>query len=469
MEADTIYEVDLNDSRLTNRFNLIVNQFNQNLSGSIVESSQTKKAMKATYRFFHNKKVLPEKLIAGSLGKHLADSECLVEDDSLPRRYLALSDGSDLDYKKKRSGQKKTVGILRGKRRGLKLHNTMLISDLGVPIGLLKQDYISRKDEDIGKKDRRKIPIEERESMKWLNHLQAAQDFSVKEEVEVVFVADREADIMDLYVSREKTSSFHILVRAQHNRCTVNKNEKLYDLLGKQPTLERYNIDLTDAVTLKKRTALVGVRATQVEIKLQETTSRKTACKGKVEKINAIEIYEIDPPAHIKEPVRWVLLTTLPIDTLEQIRIIIRYYILRWLIERFHFLLKTGGANVEELQLEKLHTLKNAITTYSIATLEVFKMRYLAQFQGEKNVFEVGIEQEDCEILYKYAQQKVDSKLTFDKYDPPTVWEFCRVLAMCVGFIPSKRQPLPGLKILTKAFKKFYLLKDFYQVFHNTT
>lgn len=239
MNQDTIYEVDLNDLRLTKRFNLIVKQFEQNLSGSIVESSQTKKAIKGTYRFFHNKKVLPEKLIAGSLGKHLADSKGMEVDGSLPRRYLALSDGTDLDYKKKRSGQKKKVGVLRGKRRGLKLHNTMLVNDLGSPIGLLKQDYISRKDEDIGKKDRRKTPIEKKESMKWLNHFQAAQDFALKEEVEVVFVADREADIMDLYVKREQISSLYLLIRAQHNRCTTVKGEKLYDLLGKQADLGR--------------------------------------------------------------------------------------------------------------------------------------------------------------------------------------------------------------------------------------
>lgn len=226
---------------------------------------------------------------------------------------------------------------------------------------------------------------------------------------------------------------------------------------------------ITDPITLKERSALIGVRAAPVQIKLQETTSRKTACKGKIAEINAIEVYEINPPSHIKKPIRWVLLTTLPIDTFEQVETIINYYILRWLIERFHFLLKTGGANVEDLQLEQLHTLKNAITTYSIATLEVFKMRYLAQYQGEKSILEVGIEQEDCEILYKYAQQKIDSNIEFNKEEPPTIWEFCRVLAMCVGFLPSKRQPLPGLKILTKAFKKFYLLKDAYQIFNNTT
>jgi transposase len=81
----------------------------------------------------------------------------------------------------------------------------------------------------------------------------------------------------------------------------------------------------------------------------------------------------------------------LDIDTVEQLEQIIGYYIWRWLIERFFYLLKTGGANVEQLQLKTQHRLENAISTYSIVIMNVMKMRYLAENQPETPIDELGI------------------------------------------------------------------------------
>ena len=144
---------------------------------------------------------------------------------------------------------------------------------------------------------------------------------------------------------------------------------------------------------------------------------------------------------------------------------IIRYYLLRWLIERFHFLLKSGGANIEHLQLQTPHRLKNAIATYSIAAMNAMKMRYIAENEPNKSVLEIGITSLQCEILYAYVQHKIDAKASFDEQQPPTVWEFCRTLGRIGGFIPSKRQPLPGLKILTRALQKFNILLDAHDAF----
>lgn len=126
--------------------------------------------------------------------------------------------------------------------------------------------------------------------------------------------------------------------------------------------------------------------------------------------------------------------------------------------------MKSGGAKVEQLQLEKPHQLKNAITTYSIAAMNVMKIRYLAENQPNTTVVEAGITTLACEVLYRYAHQKIDSNIIFDQDKPPSMREFCIVLGRLGGFMPSKRQPLPGLKIIARAYKKLAFLLEVHDV-----
>jgi hypothetical protein len=48
--------------------------------------------------------------------------------------------------------------------------------------------------------------------------------------------------------------------------------------------------------------------------------------------VNVVLVREPDPPAG-ETPVEWILVTTLPIDTLEQVRTIVKYYCVRWSVE----------------------------------------------------------------------------------------------------------------------------------------
>ena len=80
--------------------------------------------------------------------------------------------------------------------------------------------------------------------------------------------------------------------------------------------------------------------------------------------LNVLLVEEATSPAEGK-PIRWLLLTTLPIDSFEQAWQCVVWYSLRWLIERFHFTVKSG-CRIEQLQLETAARLLNALTTYSI-------------------------------------------------------------------------------------------------------
>lgn len=442
-------EADLNDKRLTARFNVLVHQLSNNISGTLPEVAQSKGATKGMYRFFDNKKVSPDKLIQA----HVNQIDWQSSLGNTPR-YLVLSDSSELDYTRKK-GAAQLGPLTYKKRRGLLVHNSLVINEQGVIKGLLHQKHIIRGDKDFGKtEERRSVPIEEKESFKWLEHFKQAEQLSERENIELVYVADRESDMMELF-HLPRREQMHLLIRSQFNRCLDKQSIKLYQLLEEQPSIGTYTLPVTDAKSGQTRKATIAVRFCQTTIRLSNKERRKCKKHLKPVAISAVEVYEMNPPQQVK-PIRWVLLTSLPVHDFTSTMQVVRYYTLRWIIERFHYLLKSGGANIEHLQLQTPHRICNAIATYSIAVMNVMKLRYLAENEPNKSVSDAGITAQQCKILYTYVSfKKIDNKVHFDPNNLPTIWEFCRVLGKIGGFIPSKRQPLPGLKILTRAMEKF--------------
>ena len=353
-------------------------------------------------------------------------------------------------------------------RRGIYLHNSLITNDKGVPLGLLRQSYILRKDEDFGHAaERKSLPFEDKESHRWKEHFMEGQALCEQyPDLEGVFVADREADIMELFVSRT-CERMQFIIRSKHNRKLANGKENLYRYISTQPVCGSYRMTTLHPQTGKEREVDIEVRFCKLNLKLYKALPVKRDLPAVT--LYAVEAKEINPPADIKEPVHWVLLTTLPVEDFQQAMEVIGYYILRWLIERFHYLLKSGGAKVEELQLEESHRLQSAITAYSIAALNVLRIRYWAEKLPKTNIYEAGITEIEYKVLYTFAQQKIDPTVNFDQGNPPTIEQFCIVLGRIGGFLPSKRQPLPGLKILSRAIPKLNAMVDAYLIFCQRT
>lgn len=450
------------DSRLIRRFQLICSQFETSLSRSIPCSCQTRCATKAVYRFFDNGFVLPQMMIKAHWDTVLPSLQ--TEGN---KRLLQLSDTVEFDFTRKRS--RKALGPLNyPSRRGIKMHNSLICSSEGIPIGMFKQSHHIRKDEDFGKSaERQKMPFEEKESFRWYEHFIAGQSFCEQNpNSELVFVADREADIMELYLAHT-CERMHFVIRSQHDRKLEDRSGNLYSLLSAQESSGTYKVHAYDPKTLKQRIAVVAIRFCKVSLKLHKTLPRKKYLSSV--QLYAIEAKEIDPPADVKKPIHWVLLTTLPVGTLENAMVVIRYYTTRWLIERFHFLLKSGGANVEELQLETSHRIQNALTAYSTSAFNVFKIRYLAEVKPQTPISEAGISDVEYKVLYEYANKKISSTIVYDSQKTPTIFEYSIILGQIVGFLPSKKQPTPGLKILSRAVEQLQILVDAYLLFSQRT
>lgn len=454
------------DSRLQSRFKTLCEHFEMGLTAAIPQICETKAMTKSAYRFFDNKNVTVEKM----LQEHRAELESGLSAVHCGR-VLQLSDSSELDYTGKKGAS--TLGSLNYLyQKGMLLHSSVLLSEIGLPLGLLWQNYIVRSEEDFGKSEERMgLPIEEKETQRWLDHFEEGQNWLTHAsqtcpETELVYVADSEADIMELFQSRRMQNA-HLLIRSKHDRLLADKTSHLYSTLRALVPQGRYEQQIVDAKTLLKRTAILEVRFCPVQ--LVQHRKVKSKPNRSVVQFQAIHIKEIDPPEGLDKPIEWVLLTTLPVTSFEEALTVIRYYLLRWLIERFHYLLKSGGAAVEELQLERVHRLQNAVTIYSIATFKAFKIRYWAEKCPSGKISEAGISPVEYQALYIYAHHAVDKKIVFDPDNQPTIEHFCEVLGRIAGFMPSSRQKLPGLKIISRALLKLRHITDAYLIFCQRT
>ena len=167
--------------------------------------------------------------------------------------------------------------------------------------------------------------------------------------------------------------------------------------------------------------------------------------------VAAVEAREIDPPAG-KKPLVWVLLTTLPVADLAAAVQCVSYYSRRWLIERYHYTLKTGGCRFEDSQLHDLATLTRLLAVQCLVAWRLLWLTYLSRTAPE----------EPCTVAFTdlewwmlhLAVRKID--LPFWRrsgYDPssglpPPLRTAVRWVAKLGGFLGRKGDGEPGVKVL---------------------
>jgi hypothetical protein len=199
-----------------------------------------------------------------------------------------------------------------------------------------------------GKREqRRKLPIEQKESYHWLKSAAAAAA-GFECEVQVIHIGDREADIFELFAQPRRQHS-EGLIRVAHNRKVQHELGYLLPTLNQAPILGSFSLEVERNPTRPSRTAMLQLRALQIILEVPRNPPQPHSLKPVT--LNAILVEEPLLPAEGSPPIRSLLLTTLAIATFEQAWQCVRWYGLRWLTERFHDTLKSG-CRVEQLQLQ---------------------------------------------------------------------------------------------------------------------
>ncbi len=360
--------------------------------------------------------------------------DSVVERANQQQVVLAIQDTTDLNF----SGLKATSGlgfINQTVQQGIKVHTCFAVSGNGEPLGVLHQHTWTREERAGKAGGRRKHPTSEKESQRWLDTLSAAEQ-GISPSVCLIHVGDREADIYDLFVQPRRQDS-HLLIRVQHNRKVQHELGYLIPTIEQAPVVGQRTIELQRNPKRPARSATLTVRVLQVTI--ERPRYHLTPEAPATVTLTALLVEEVDPPSGA-EPIRWLLVTTLPIHDFVDAWQCVQWYSLRWMIERFHFTLKSG-CKIEELQLEAAERLLRALATYSIVAWRLMWLTYRARLSPD----------ESCESVltiheWKLLRRKFEPRHRSQR--PPTLRQAIRWIAQLGGFLARSGDGEPGLKTL---------------------
>ncbi len=172
-------------------------------------------ATKAAYRFFSNPLVDESLILAG----HFAATKARFDATSGP--ILVLHDTTEFSFKRDRSEPIGKLSLIKGRHRahtvcGLLMHSSLILTTEGTPLGLAAVKFWTRekfKGTNALKKkvNPTRIPIEQKESIRWLVNVARSTDL-LGNPARCVHIGDRESDIFELFCAAEDAGT-HFLVR----------------------------------------------------------------------------------------------------------------------------------------------------------------------------------------------------------------------------------------------------------------
>jgi hypothetical protein len=306
--------------------------------------------------------------------------------------------------------------------------------------------------EEMGKtKMRKESAYEDKESYHWYKGIATVNEL-LGNEVHKIHIADREADIYELFFCAYENNT-DLLIRAKHNR-KLNDKSALWDAVAEQPVAATTLLDIPDKTGKKQVGIEVEVRYHQVEILRPKTSKNQYASVS----MTAIELKQISPKlAWQQEILYWKLLTTISVNTVAEALQCVKWYCYRWLIERFHYVLKSG-TQIEELQLQQAASLQKAIHLYSIAAMRIMQLVYQSRQTPDVSC-ELVLTKEQWSVLYVLTH-----KTSILPDGPPTLGEAVRWIGKLGGHLARKSDGPPGLKVVWIGYRRLCDAASVYEI-----
>lgn len=344
------------------------------------------------------------------------------------------------------------LGVLENKHtRGFLAHNTLAVSLDGVPLGLLKQDVWARNDDELGKSKRRKErDFEEKESYKWVMGLPDREQ--LPDTLEAIVVCDAEAHIYE-FLAELQTQSLDYIVRATDYRGFMPDGQALFAAIAEQPVQHTYPLELKRRPDRAARTAHLELRFSAIT--LRQPKRAKTPYETLT--LYVVDVQEINAPDGEK-PIHWVVLTSLPVTTIEDAQQIVTWYSYRWLIERFHYVLKSG-CKLEDSQLRDVDRLQRLLAVYSLVAWRLLRLTYQARVTPDAPCT-VAFTDGEWQALFYFTQR---GQPLPDQ--PPTLHQAVRWLAQLGGFLGRKSDGEPGVKVLWRGWSRLQDIVETFSLF----
>lgn len=454
--VDELAGLDLGDVRLDRRAARIVETLAAAPDASFPNATEDDTELEALYRFVNNSKVTMEALLAPHYGATAARA-------ATEGRVLALHDTTVLSY----GGETHRAGLGRIKKggQGYSAHTCLVVrpSD-GLPLGVMGVVPVVRDGALLPRAVTRvKLHDRQREFERWETLVE--KTFARLQGISVVHVMDREADAYPLFCKLIGLKQ-DFVIRAKNDRCldvpvsnTSEPHLVSEAVAGTEHILER-EIHLSTKrpdrmARLRKvaprMTRVAKLRAVAAHVELRHPSytagkSRRTSTLPRSAALNVVRLYEVDPPAD-QEPVEWLLYTSLPVDTAEQVGAVIDIYRRRWIIEEFFKTLKTGCA-IEKRQLESKDALLNALALFIPIAWRLLALRHLARENPTADGL-AALTPRQIQILRARAKRPLSAT--------PTCREVMLAVAAEGGHIKNNGDP--GWLVLGRGYEKLLYME----------
>lgn len=397
--------------------------------------------------FFSNGNVSEDKILEG----HFAASALRIQATEGP--ILILQDTTEFSFKRaapEKIGFTKIATGPKGKDRrhhkyrvcGLLMHASLAITPEGLPLGLTAAKFWSRaqfKGCDALKRkiNPTRVPIEQKESMRWLDNLRLSTELAGAPE-RCVHVGDRESDIYELYCLAEDLGT-NFLVRSCVDRLAEDGGTTIAKVMAEVQSSGTHEVRFRDAQG-KDHRAVLSVRHATMTVRPPIGKQRKYRHQD----LQIIHAEELDPPEG-RPAVFWKLITNLPVETHADAINKLEWYALRWKIETFFRTLKTG-CRIEEMRLATADRLANCIALCCVVAWRVSWLTMLSREAPEAAPTAVFTETERHMLEQATPERKRQAPRNLDFY--------VRAVARLGGYLHRASDTPPGTTVIWRGFSR---------------
>lgn len=431
------------DLRLGKRLGKLLGMLTDGIGQSLPYACQDWANTKAAYRFFSNARVTEEHILAGhfqATGARLAQSD---------QKILMLHDTCEFSFQRDKDSK---IGLLgrpsygKGKDgrtkfftvRGILMHSSLALTLEGLPLGLAAIKFWTRKQfkgcNALKKKiNPTRVPIEQKESFRWLENLRQSTALT-RNPANCVHIGDRESDIFELFSLADELGT-KFLVRTCVDRLAKEGCSSVAAQMKKAPIRGVHRIEA--------RNKLGEFYEADLDIKYEELqVLPPEGKKKKYRDLTLTVIYALERGTPCgREKIAWKLITNLPVKSLKAAIEKLNWYALRWKIEVFHKILKSG-CKAEESKLRTSERLVNLISLFCIIGWRVFWMTMLNRAQPNLTPT-IALTPTELGIL--------------DKLKPggnATVSDYILKIAKLGGYLARASDPPPGNIVMWRGLTK---------------
>jgi hypothetical protein len=429
--SDEVLGCQFRDRRLGRRFKIVLKQLSEASCESIPLACQDWANAKAAYRFFANDRVTESDILSG----HIRSTR--ERFTGAAGTILILHDTTEFSY------HRENVGLLHKPKHGpsdrwrarnplcgISMHSSLAITEAGLPLGLAAVKFWTRKEFKGTNELKRvinptRVPIGEKESVRWVDNL-VDTTAVLGEPTRCVHIGDRQADIYELFCAANDVGT-HFLVRTSASRLAKDGSTKT------DAVMEEADVKGVHRIEVRDRDGQVSEAV--LEIKYQRMMVRAPIAKAKDYgplTLTVIHAKEKGTPKN-RERIDWKLLTDLPVRSRLGAIEKLKWYALRWKIELFHKILKSG-CKVEESRLRTAPRLVNLIATCCVLGWRIFWMTMINRSNPSATPT-VALTQLELKLLDRLAKP-ADS--------PSTLSDYLGRIARLGGYLDRANDPPPG-------------------------